>query len=35
MNKARLVDQGFSQVEVLDFVRLLLMLLFLRPLGFS
>jgi hypothetical protein len=34
-NKARLVAQGFSQVEGLDFGRLLLLLLVLRPLGFS
>jgi hypothetical protein len=33
-NKARLVAQGYSQVEGLDFGRLLLLLLVLRPLGF-
>jgi hypothetical protein len=34
-NKARLVAQGFSQVEGLDIGRLLLLLLILKPLGFS
>jgi hypothetical protein len=34
-NKAHLVAQGFSQVKSLDFGRLLLLLLVLRPLGFS
>jgi hypothetical protein len=34
-NKACLVAQGFSQVEGLDFGRLLLLLLVLRSLGFS
>jgi hypothetical protein len=33
-NKARLVAQGYSQVEGLNFGRLLLLLLVLRPLGF-
>jgi hypothetical protein len=33
-NKARLVAQGYSQVEGLDFGRLLLLLLVLRPSGF-
>jgi hypothetical protein len=33
-NKAHLVAQEFSQVEDLDFGRLLLLLLILRPLGF-
>jgi hypothetical protein len=33
-NKAHLVAQGCSQVEGLDFGRLLLLLLILRPLGF-
>jgi hypothetical protein len=33
-NKARLVAQGYRSVEGLDFGRLLLMLLVLRPLGF-
>jgi hypothetical protein len=34
-NKAHLVAQGFSQVEGLDFRKYLLLLLVLRPLGFS
>jgi hypothetical protein len=34
-NKARLVAQGFSQAEGLDMGRFLLLLLVLRPLGFS
>jgi hypothetical protein len=34
-NKAHLVAQDFSQVEGLDFGKLLLLLLILRPLGFS
>jgi hypothetical protein len=33
-NKARLAAQGYSQIEGLDFGRLLLLLLGLRPLGF-
>jgi hypothetical protein len=33
-NKAHLVAQGYSQVEGLDFGRLLLLLLVLRPLRF-
>jgi hypothetical protein len=33
-NKAHLVAQGYSQIEGLDFGRLLLLLLGLRPLGF-
>jgi hypothetical protein len=33
-NKARLVVQGFSQVEGLDFGKHLLLLLILMPLGF-
>jgi hypothetical protein len=33
-NKARLIAQGFGQVEGVDFGKPLLMLLVLRPLGF-
>jgi hypothetical protein len=33
-NKTRLIAQGYNQVEGLDFGRLLLLSLILRPLGF-
>jgi hypothetical protein len=33
-NKARLIAQGFSQVEGLDFGEIFALLLVLRPLGF-